>query len=274
MTAKIVKFDSRAELQLKPPTSISKNIKPALGGVAVHYGGSEPNPPPGTHAECQATWRAWQNYHLSKQWVDIAYTAGFCNHGHVLAGRGYGVRTGANGTNDSNDRYYAFCWVGGGNAVPTQLAYDALEWLIADARVNGGAGDDVLPHSAFFATSCCGDLLRAFTVKFHNKPVGSVNPRPPASPKPPVYVQPRFPLPSGHWYGRNDWSAYSHSGYNPSDRDEIQKIQTALTKAGYPAGPIDGYFGDKSAAATIRYQRAKRLMVDGKVGPQTWNSLF
>lgn len=275
MTAKIVGFRSRAQLKMRAPRSISKNITPGKGGVAVHYGGSEPNPAPTDHATCENVWRAWQNYHMDhNQWVDIAYTAGYCNHGYVLAGRGYGVRTAANGTNDANQNYYAFVWVGGGNAKPTQAAFDALEWLIQDARKNGGAGDAVKPHKNFYPTSCPGTLLDAFTDKFDGK--ATVNP--PVAPKPasaiPTVDQKEvpFPLPRGHFYGRNDGTKWSHSGLQASDRDEIKLLQKALIRRGYNLGKwgADGYYGEKTDAAVRYFQRVKRILVDGKTGPQTW----
>lgn len=276
MTAKITGFRTRAQLKMRAPRSISRNITPGKGGVAVHYGGAEPNPAPTDHVQCEMVWRIWQNYHMDHHgWVDIAYTAGFCNHGYVLAGRGYGVRTAANGTNDSNDRYYAFVWVGGGNAKPTQQAFDALEWLIQDARKNGGAGDDVKPHNKFYSTSCPGTLLDAFTDKFDGKPTANI---PPASaiPNLPKYgPEVRWPLPRGHFYGRNDGTKWSHSGLQASDRDEIKLLQKALIRRSYNLGSsgADGYYGEKTDAAIRKFQRAKRILVDGKTGPVTWGLL-
>lgn len=283
MTARIKGFRSRAQLQLRAPRSVSRNINPSLGGVAVHYGGSTPNPPPTDHAKCESTWRAWQNYHMdSMGWVDIAYTAGFCNHGYVLAGRGFGTRTAANGTNDANYKYYAFVWVGGGNAVPSTEALDALDWLINDARTNGGAGPVVTSHGALFATSCPGSILTKRAATRNNVPVPMPTQSAPAAPvviKPVSYRAPDlpYPLPTKprlHWYGRNDGTAYSHSGYYAKDRPNIQKIQKALLTAGYDPKGVDGYFGDKTAAALIRYQRAKGLVADGKAGPKSWASLL
>lgn len=282
MTAQIKGFDTRAELKMRPPKSISRNINPSLGGVAAHYGGSGPNPVPTTHDKCQDTWRGWQNYHMDTHgWADIAYTSGFCNHGIVLAGRGYGIRTAANGTNDANYKYYAFVWIGGGSAEPNQLAYDALDWLVNDARKNGGAGPVVAPHSEFYATSCAGKFISPYARSLSGKPVTlPVGLQPtPIVVKPVVHkpAQIPFPLPTKprlHWFGRNDGTAYSHSGYYAKDRPYILRLQQALLKAGFNPHGVDGYFGDKTAAALIRYQRSKGLLADGKAGPQSWNSLI
>lgn len=282
MTAQIKGFRTRADLKMRAPKSVSRNINASLGGVAVHYGGSEPNPAPSQHTDCENTWRAWQNYHMDHNgWVDIAYTAGYCDHGYVLAGRGYGVRTAANGTNDANYKYLAFVWVGGGDAHPAQPALDALDWLINDARKNGGAGPAVKPHKTFYPTSCPGVDLTAFAATRDNKPVRMPTGVPSSpvvsAPKPTTTPQVPFPLPTKprlHWYGRNDGTAYSHSGVSGYDRPNILKIQRALLAKGIDPHGTDGYFGDKTAAAVVQYQRSRRLLADGKVGPNTWNDLI
>lgn len=161
MTAKIAGFISRADWGARAPRSVSRNITPGRGGCTKHYGG--PPPTIRTHSDCVRTWKGWQNYHMDTHgWVDIAYTAGFCQHGYVLAGRGYGIRTAANGTNTSNQNYYAFTWIGGEGQTPTRAALDALDWLILDARKNGGAGLDIKNHRDQNKTACPGNPLAAY----------------------------------------------------------------------------------------------------------------
>ncbi|MCM8794528.1 MAG: peptidoglycan-binding protein [Candidatus Omnitrophica bacterium] len=50
-------------------------------------------------------------------------------------------------------------------------------------------------------------------------------------------------------------------------------IQTALRRAGYYDGPIDGKVGRKTTKAIKEFQRAHGLKADGKVGPKTWAAL-
>lgn len=49
----------------------------------------------------------------------------------------------------------------------------------------------------------------------------------------------------------------------------IRDIQTALAKAGYRPGPIDGVWGRQTAAALRAFQKDKGLAVDGIAGPQS-----
>jgi peptidoglycan hydrolase-like protein with peptidoglycan-binding domain len=58
-----------------------------------------------------------------------------------------------------------------------------------------------------------------------------------------------------------------------SPLDRPKEIQTALKKAGYYAGAIDGKIGPKTMKAIEEFQKAKGLKVDGKVGPRTWAEL-
>lgn len=164
MTARITGFVTRADAGLRKPKSFSRNIAPEKGGVAPHYGGPAQRAaePGASHERCIYTWKAWQDYHMdAKGWADIAYTGGFCNHGWALAGRGVGVRSAANGTNDGNYRFYAVTWIGGDGQTPTQLALDAADWWVAELR-EAGAGMAVKPHRYFKSTKCPGDPLVSY----------------------------------------------------------------------------------------------------------------
>lgn len=152
-------FHSRAELGMAAPRSVSTNITPGRGGVTVHYGGGAQRV--ATPAEARARWLAWQRFHMvGRGWVDIAYNFGFDDWGNVYAGRGLGVRSAANGTNEGNQVSYAACWIGGHGETPSALALEALNWIIEQARADGGAGLGVYPHSHWKATACPGNPLR------------------------------------------------------------------------------------------------------------------
>ncbi|MBX9884425.1 MAG: TIGR02594 family protein [Novosphingobium sp.] len=53
----------------------------------------------------------------------------------------------------------------------------------------------------------------------------------------------------------------------------IREIQTALVKAGYRPGPIDGEWGRQTAAAVRAFQKDKGLEIDGIAGPKTLAAL-
>lgn len=154
MVAQIEGFLTRSDLGLVRPESVSYNVTPQHGGLAVHWNG--PRAANATHADCIRTWKNVQKFHMETNgWVDIAYSIGFCNHGYVFAGRGYGVRTAANGTNFGNQNYLAAYWIGGEGQTPTQKAYNALDWIIVDFRKKG-AGRRVRPHQDFTGSACPG----------------------------------------------------------------------------------------------------------------------
>lgn len=51
---------------------------------------------------------------------------------------------------------------------------------------------------------------------------------------------------------------------------DVVTLQTALTRAGYSPGTIDGIFGSNTEAAVKNFQRVMGLTVDGIVGSKTW----
>lgn len=57
--------------------------------------------------------------------------------------------------------------------------------------------------------------------------------------------------------------------FRPTTRD----IQSALKKAGFDPGPVDGKMGSKTRQAIKDFQKSKGLVPDGVVGPKTWSAL-
>lgn len=168
-------FDTRAEIGLIPPESISTSIDP--DGVVFHYGGR--SAPTTDHRSCLAVWRSWQAYHMGPRytpprpghgWVDVAYTVGVCQHGRLLAGRGEGIRTAANGSSSANRSFYAAVWIGGELQIPTQAALDGLLDAALDLR-RSGAGDRLLGHSDVRSTGCPGDTVLRLARAFDRRPI-------------------------------------------------------------------------------------------------------
>ncbi|OIO32617.1 MAG: hypothetical protein AUJ70_05115 [Candidatus Omnitrophica bacterium CG1_02_40_15] len=57
--------------------------------------------------------------------------------------------------------------------------------------------------------------------------------------------------------------------FKPTTKD----IQTALKKAGFNPGSLDGKMGPRTRQAIKDFQKSKGLVPDGAVGPKTWASL-
>ncbi len=51
---------------------------------------------------------------------------------------------------------------------------------------------------------------------------------------------------------------------------DVRIAQTALTRAGYDPGPIDGVFGVRMERAVMQFQRTVGVTQDGIIGPNTW----
>jgi hypothetical protein len=290
MTAQIKGFVTRADAGLVAPISVSHNITASAGGCAVHYGGGGVvgglAADVGSHAKCLDTWKAWQTYHMQGHgWVDIAYTGGYCQHGFAFAGRGFGVRTAANGTDDANQRYYAFVWIGcSGDEQASPAAVDALEWWVAEARANGAAGTDVQPHGALFSTDCPGPYLKAQAARLRGNPVVVPVPTPHPAPKPlgPVVIErgvpaPSFPLPAGCYFGPEGGGAASISGYHGHGVD-LKRWQQRMAHRGYTIN-ADGYYGQvgdtvphgETADVAKVAQHVWGVAPDSLIGRETWS---
>ena len=148
-----------------PPRSRSDLPPPDARGVAVHYSGMDSDEQV-DHARCAGRVLGIQRYHMQERdWSDIAYSHLICKHGHVFVGRGYGIRTAANGTTRANDGYFAVCFLGDdtqGRSDLTRQARRALGELIVDYQRRYPRALHVRPHSAFTPTECPGRELHAY----------------------------------------------------------------------------------------------------------------
>ncbi|MEV5978208.1 peptidoglycan-binding protein [Streptomyces sp. NPDC052114] len=54
---------------------------------------------------------------------------------------------------------------------------------------------------------------------------------------------------------------------------EVVEAQCLLKRAGFGAGAVDGAYGEGTKKAVTRFQRARGLVDDGIVGPDTWGEL-
>lgn len=152
----MVQFESRATIGLVAPDS-RPAIPGPIYGTGVHYvGGNRLGLFRAHHTKCREKQRDIQHFHMeTKEWADFAYTFSVCPHDIVLAGRGAGVRTAANGTQWGNDHWYAGLFLIGGDEEPT----DGMLRAFTEA-VNGLKASSLRPHSAFKSTACPGDPTR------------------------------------------------------------------------------------------------------------------
>lgn len=62
-------------------------------------------------------------------------------------------------------------------------------------------------------------------------------------------------------------------GYRLRSKNRTKQIQTALKKAGFYKGDIDGKLGPQTKKAIKAFQKSKGLYPDGVVGVRTWEEL-
>lgn len=130
----------------------------ATKGVTLHWEGPKMGSFP--HSKCAAKVRGIEKFHeQNRGWADLAYSGIVCPHGYVFEGRGVGVQTAANGSSDTNDDWYALCYLGGQGDPFTaegQAAFiEGVQWL----RSEGDAGSRVNGHRDHKSTECPGDVI-------------------------------------------------------------------------------------------------------------------
>ncbi len=59
----------------------------------------------------------------------------------------------------------------------------------------------------------------------------------------------------------------------PMRGEDVAQLQRDLAALGFPAGPANGIFADRTAKATAEFQRNVGLVPDGVVGPETLRAL-
>ena len=296
MSAVIQGFVTRQEAGLAKPKSVSTRITPEKGGFAIHHGGGPQAAArsDADHEQCVDTWRRWQKFHMSKGWVDIAYTGGVCQHGYAFAGRGAGVRTAAQGTNEGNQNFHAVVWIGGEGQIPTEDALNALDWWLVTLREAGNAGLDVRPHKFFKPTGCPIQELVNWAY-FRNGKRDFVTTAPVAKPKPkpkPAPVAPVSASPTPVWVKRmqNALGVKADGMWGPdTDEHALRMRNAARSRSGWPVNihrafnvkqvqdiigtKVDGIWGPRSQAALVRwikvFQNVLNVQADGKWGPKT-----
>lgn len=263
-------FVSRGQWGARAPRSRTKIGSP-VKGVALHWEG----PGMGTfqHATCAAKVRGIQNFHMDgRGWADIAYNFVVCPHGYVYEGRGIGVRSAAQGTNDGNAYYYAICGLWGSGDPFTNEG--KLGYLEAMARCRrAGAGAEVRPHRSFHATACPGDACTQWIAAGCPSPVAPTPPDPTPTPIPPtptpvpddfkekVMAKPTLKL------GSTGQDVRIMQGLLAAHAEDLAIWFSTNNLDNW----VDGNFGPNTEYALKEWQkRTQSLVADGICGPATW----
>lgn len=236
---------------LKPKGSLSTNITPNGGGVAIHYVGGKGKLTPSSHKKCANIVKSIQTGHLNNKaegYIDIAYNFLVCTHGYVYEGRGLHRRSGANGTTAGNQFYYAVCaLVNEADDISPELI-QGLKDICHYLRTKGKAGNKVIGHKNLISTSCPGTKLSKYVSKGTFKKGGN-----------------------------NSTNSYPGKYIQKGSRGSlVKKVQSQLLKKGMrlPRWGVDGVFGDETLKAVKTFQGNHNLVKDGIVGPKTWGKLF
>lgn len=264
--ARIAGAHTRDELGLRKPRSVSLNIQPNRGGSTLHWGG--PGSTIHNHDVCRRIWVGWQNYHMDTHgWADIAYTAGFCEHGWVLPGRGWGVRTAAQGSNDGNNISYAFVHLNPAGGGLSTAAMEAAAWLVKQARDKGHAGMRVWAHRNWHSTDCPGDKLTRFAATLSGEYIPTPSaPAPPTTPGTSKELVP-FPLKAGWYFGADNAPNHIYRS------DMLKPWQRQMAARGWTIN-INGLADTNCLKVASAFQAEKGLKVTGQIDVHTWEAAW
>lgn len=197
------------------------------------------------HSRCASLVRGVQNFHMDgRGWNDIAYNFVICPHGYVFEGRGLNVWNGANGTTSGNRSSHAIMWlVGKGNPFVSneKRAFRDAVRFTADRT---SAPDRAIGHRDHKSTECPGDERYR-------------------------WIRSGMPTTSG-----SSTAPTSLPIVKMGDRGNVvYLIQGILKYKGKHNISVDGVFGSQTYGAVKAVQSAFGLVVDGIVGPKTWDVL-
>lgn len=248
-----LEIETRSDLGWGPTAAGYANVRV---GLAVHNDGGTPlGLAVKSHSACIAKWKWNRTFHMQnpRNWADIGYAWGMCQHGIAFEGRGFDRQQAAQpGGNTTHQSVYFFI---GGNEGPTKEAIEGFKKLRAYLR-SRGVGSQIRPHSSFVSTSCPGDTLRTL---ISNGVLG-------ASVDTPVVDQ---PVTGG---GGGSSSNVPHQGMT-SVRDYLGQ-QKGVNYRRFLAGVSgriaeDGVWGPETYGGVRELQDKVGADVDGKWGNET-----
>ena len=156
-TCKMVhmEFVTRAQWGARPPKSSRTLTNPTH--LTYHWRGNPPVVvPPSLESESRAV-RAIQTFHMvTRGWADIAYSGVIGQSGNWYDGRGWDIRTAAQGTNPGNSTSHAFMFLIGPGQAPSDKALETAAHIYETA-VTRYPSVEAVGHRDWKATQCPGD---------------------------------------------------------------------------------------------------------------------
>lgn len=201
------------------------------------------------------------------RFVDVPYTVVVHPNGDIFTGRYLnGVPALGAHTGGHNAHSLGVALIGRYDQQihPTSQALDSIATVLNAFGKRGFITQSfrLKSHSdAPYATACCGTNLKSQIAAIYRKSnvVGGIFvPRPvPQKPQPPVNNYPAYPM----LLVRGSRNVY------------VRQFQQRLRDRGWNI-TVDGDFGPKTESIVKQFQKEKGLQVDGKVGINTWNSIW
>lgn len=147
------------------PANCSTPLNTGLWGVAVHYSASDADEQ-ANHDNCAARVKGIQRFHMeTRGWCDIAYNHLICAHGYVYTGRGYALRSAANGTNEGNSRYHAICLLCNDDSEEREVTPEVQQALVElrkEYLKRYPSAKETVGHRDLTSTTCPGDEAYRF----------------------------------------------------------------------------------------------------------------
>lgn len=266
---------SRDEWGARPPSGYSGE-QFLDEGMVVHWEGPFLGWP-WDHARCFELVRGIQRYHMDAAgYSDIAYNDVHCPHGWVFSARwGVPMANAASGDAHVNRHAPAHCllWGQGDDADPNaegeQLTEDAWDSIVAVRGfwiANHGMSLAVRGHREIISTMCPGPDAQARVEALDGTdPAGGIVVPVPGTGNPVPITPPEAWWPA--WPGR-------FLSYPPVMRgDDVYVWQARMAERGWRID-VDGAFGPQSSNVARAFQADKGLVVDGIVGPVTWDAAW
>lgn len=259
-----MKIISRSEWKARRPRGRTLLAPSRVKGLAAHYNGPGTSMPD-TVAEGSAFMRATQNFHMdSRGWTDYAYNFGVDLAGNVYEGRGWGVRSAANGTNYGNSNYFAaFLMIGGDQKPSDPMLHSLLQLLAARPSSMGGR---LLDHRTLKPTACAGEHVAKWIRSGAPDPGGI-----PVEPTAPIKLGDRA---IGKGDSGSDVKEWQEEMLEIADDTKLDaSTRGVITEPLQSSGGADGVFGSGTHETTRRFQSWSGTTADGIVGPATLERL-